>query len=69
MILGCLFGPNLNSENEKKLFNDLLKKCFDFESSNFIEELLSNLIKEQLNQVGFKVNPKQLQKVISLAMI
>ena len=63
LILACIFGPSVQSEEEKKLFNALLKRQFDFEPSNFIEELLSNLIKEQLIQFGLKHDPKQIQRV------
>ena len=63
LVLGSIFSPSLDTDDNKKLFNALLKKIFDFEPTNFIEELLSNLIKEQLNQYNYKVNPKQLQKV------
>ena len=46
-----------------------MKKIFDFEASNIFEELLSNIIKEQLNLDGFKVNQKQIQKVQKLKSI
>lgn len=59
-----MFGPSLSSDEEKLTFNNLLKKIFDFESSNFIEENLSNLIKEHLNAFGYKINQKQIQKMI-----
>lgn len=63
LVLASIFGSSLFTEEDKKLMNALLKNVFDFEPSNFIEELLSNLIKEQLNQLGYKINQKQIQKV------
>lgn len=64
LVLGCMFGPSLSNDEEKSNFNQLLKKIFDFEASNFIEENLSNLIKEHLNSFGYKINQKQIQKMI-----
>lgn len=64
LVLGSIFSPSLGCDENKRLFNALLKKIFDFEPTNFIEELLSNLIKEQLNQYNYKINPKQLQKMV-----
>jgi len=64
LVLACIFGPSLSTDDDKKLLNSLLKAVFDFEPTNFIEELLTNLIKEQLNQFGYKHSPKQIQKMV-----
>jgi hypothetical protein len=45
------------------MFNLLLKRIFEFEGKNFIEEMLANLLKDQLNEDGFRISNKQVQKV------
>ena len=49
--------------NDKSIFNATMKEILDFDANNIIEELLSNLLKDQLNEDGLRVNTKQLQKV------
>jgi hypothetical protein len=66
LILACLIGPSLKDENEKKLFASLLKKIFEFEATNFIEEILSVMIKNQLAEDRLTINNRQLQKMIDL---
>jgi hypothetical protein len=66
LILACLIGPGLQEQGERQLFNDLVKRIFDIEPSSLIEELLSTLLKEQLNKDELKVNQKQLQKMIDM---
>ena len=63
MMLSFIFAPNFLSEDEKTLFNALLKKIFEFEPNSLMEELLSNIIKEKLSQMNHKVNQSQLDKV------
>ena len=64
LILSFIFSPNLANANEKTLFNATLKEIFDFDATNFIEEMLSNLLKDQISEDGLRVDKKQLQKVI-----
>lgn len=66
LILASIFGPNLTNQNEKLLFNSLLKRIFDFEATSFIEEMLTGLIKDQMAEDGLKNNNKQIQKVFFL---
>lgn len=65
MMLACIFAPCITDQNEKALFNSALKEIFEFEATSFIEEILSNVIKEQLNDDGLRVNNKQIQRVIT----
>jgi hypothetical protein len=62
-MLACIFGPSLANANERTLFGATLKEIFDFDATNFIEEMLSSLLKDQLSEDGLRVNNKQLQKV------
>ena len=64
MMLQFIFGPSLQNEEEKTMFSLLLKKIFEFEPNALMEELLSNLLKDKINQMGLKVNMSQLQRVI-----
>lgn len=61
--ISCLFSSNFDTQDDKILFNSLLKKIFDYEPTNFIEDTLNNLIKAQLDDNYLKVNNKQIQKV------
>lgn len=61
--MSCLFSPNFTEPNDKALFNALLKKIFDYEPTNFIEDSLASLIKAQMNDNGLRINNKQIQKV------
>jgi len=63
MILSFIFSPGFRNEEEKYLFNILLKKIFEFEPNSMMEEILSNMLKEKINQLGLKVNQAQLQRV------
>ena len=63
MILSFMFGSCLKNDEEKSLFNQLLKKIFEFEPNSLMEELISNLLKEKINQLGLKSNQNQLQRV------
>ena len=49
MMLSFIFSPSFQSDDEKTLFNALLKKIFEFEPNSLMEELLSNIIKEKLS--------------------
>lgn len=66
LILACLFSPSFKNDGDKSAFNSLLKKIFDFEPTSFIEELLTNILKEQINYDNLKTNSKQIQKVSDL---
>lgn len=66
LILGSIFAPSFSEPNHKLMFNALLKSTFDFEATNFIEELLSSLLKEQLAEDGLRVNNGQVQKMIDV---
>ncbi len=66
LVLSCLIGPGLQEQGEKQLFSDLVKRIFDIEPSSLIEELLSTLLKDQLNKDELKVSQKQLQKMIDM---
>ena len=63
LILSCLFAPGLKNETEKKLFKTILKQKFDYDLTNFIEETISNLIKNQILEDRLTINKEQLQKV------
>ncbi|RNA43273.1 dynein heavy chain domain-containing 1-like [Brachionus plicatilis] len=63
--ISCLFSPNFTTANDKVLFNSLLKKIFDYEATNFIEDTLTNLIKAQMSDNGLRINNKQIQKRIN----
>jgi hypothetical protein len=63
VILGFVFMPNFNSQQEKSTFNELLKEIFDFELSSIIEQHFTGLLKEQLEIDKLHVNQKQLQNV------
>lgn len=65
MILSFIFGSCLKNDEEKSLFNQLLKKIFEFEPNSLMEELISNLLKEKINQLGLKSNQNQLQRVLN----
>jgi hypothetical protein len=66
LILTCIFSPCLVNQSEKALFSSVLKEIFGFETSNFIEEILSSLLKDQMNEDGLIINTKQVQKMIDL---
>jgi hypothetical protein len=63
LILSCLFAPGLKNDNEKKLFKAILKQKFDYDLTNFIEETISTLIKNQLTEDRLAMNKEQIQKV------
>ncbi len=63
MMLSFIFAPSFQNEDEKNLFNVLLKKIFEFEPNSLMEELLTNIIKEKLTQMHLKVNQNQLERV------
>lgn len=64
LILASIFSASFQGPDDKVTFNSLLKKVFDFEVTNFIEEILANLLKEQLSEDGLRYNSKQVQKVL-----
>lgn len=64
LILASIFGPSFSQSHHKPVFGALLKRIFEFEATGFIEELLSNLLKEQLAEDGLSINNTQVQKVI-----
>jgi hypothetical protein len=63
LILSCFFAPALKNEFEKKLFKAVLKQKFEYDLTNFIEETISNLIKNQILEDRLTINKEQLQKV------
>ena len=60
----CMFSPSLRNDEEKSLLNEHLKKIFELDATNVIEEYLMSLLKAQLAQSGLKSDAKQMQKVI-----
>ena len=42
-----------------------MKKIFDFEPTSFIEDMLGNILKEQINIDNLKTDNNQIQKVCS----
>ena len=66
LVLTCMFNPCFKDETDKKLFVSLMKKIFEFEPTSFIEDLLGNILKEQINVDNLKVDNNQIQRVIFL---
>ena len=63
LVLSCIFSPSLKSETEKIAFETLMKQVFDFEPTSFIEDLLGNILKEQINIDNLKIDNNQIQRV------
>ena len=63
LVLACIFSPSFNGETDTSLFNSLMKKIFDFEPTSFIEDMLANILKEQINVDNLKADSNQIQKV------
>jgi len=63
LVLTCLFNPCLKNDAEKMVLISLMKKIFDFEPTSFIEDLIGNILKEQINVDNLKLDNNQIQRV------
>ena len=63
LVLTCLFNPCLKNDAEKMALISLMKKIFDFEPTSFIEDLIGNILKEQINVDNLKLDNNQIQRV------